>query len=157
MFIEYINEIYFFILFVSFVLLIFLSLEDIKEKKISRNLTLITLGILLIFHIVAFVFFEYLPSYESLLAVVLLGSPAILCVLITKEKALGMGDVYLFMIMGLIVGSQYLLYSLSLMVLSALLFVLFKYGNFKLKRKIPLVPFITFGILVTTLLKYLVL
>lgn len=157
MFFECIDTIYLFIVFLNLGFLIVLSWEDFKSKEISKNLTFLCLFLLLSFHIFSLFFYEYEISYQALLACLILGAPFLLCVLLTKEKALGMGDVYIFMIMGLLVGVQYLFFSLSLVVFSALAYSFFKYKKIGLKQKIPLVPFITFAIMVTTILRFFLL
>ena len=157
MMVENIEQIYFAVIFVSLICLLYLSSQDIKSKEISRNITLSLLFALFLFHAFAFLMYNYEISYQALLGCLVLGVPFLLCVLITKEKALGLGDVYIFMIMGLMVGLQSIFFALSFMVIAALSFSLIKNKKVSLKQKIPLVPFITFGIMMAFLFNYLLL
>jgi leader peptidase (prepilin peptidase) / N-methyltransferase len=155
MYIYYIEKIYLVLVFLSLAFLIYLSIQDIKSKTISRNLTLSLLFLLFIFNSLALLIYNSTFAHQALLGSLVLGGVFLLCVLITKERALGMGDVYLFMIMGMLVGLNQIFFSLAIMVLSALLFTFFKYKKIDFKQKIPLVPFITFGIFLTLLFSHL--
>ncbi len=146
---------YFALVFITLVSLAYLSWQDIKEQQISRNITLFTVFLALLFNSIALIFFDYEPAYQALLGGGILGFVFLSYLLLTKEKALGMGDVYLFMLMGLLVGLQNIFLSLAIMVFSALLYSVIKYKNLDLKQKIPLVPFITLGIFSTILVLYL--
>ncbi len=154
---EYIEQIFLFVVLTSILCLIYLSIQDLNTQKISRDITFFALFTLSAFHILALLVYGYEPSYDFLLGGVVLGFPFFLCVLITKEKSLGMGDVYLFIIMGLLVGYEFIFFALSITVLSALVFSVFKYKKLDLKQKIPFVPFISFGIILIVFLKYLLL
>ncbi len=146
------EKFYYTMTLICFLPLIYLSLEDIKKQQISRNITLFTVFFALSFHSLTLILYEYEPSYQALLGGLVLGVPFLACVLLTKEKALGMGDVYLFILMGILVGLENIYLSLSIMVFTALTFSLFKYKKLSLKQKIPLVPFITLGIFLSVLL-----
>jgi prepilin signal peptidase PulO-like enzyme (type II secretory pathway) len=149
------EKFYFVFVLITFVSLVYLSWQDIKEQQISRNITLFTTFFALLSNSIALMFFNYEPAYQALLGGGILGAVFLLYLLLTKEKALGMGDVFLFMIMGLLVGLQNIILSFSIMVFSALLYSVIKYKNVNLKQKIPLVPFITLGIFSTILILYL--
>ncbi len=146
---------YFALVFITLVSLTYLSWQDIKEQQISRNITLFTVFLALFFNSIALIFFEYKPAYQALLGGGFLGLIFLSYLLLTKEKALGMGDVYLFMLMGLLVGLQNIFLSLAIMAFSALLYSVIKHKNLCFKQKIPLVPFITLGIFSTILILYL--
>ena len=143
---------YFALIFISLISLTYLSWQDFKTQEISRNITVITVVLALIFNSVALVFYEYEPAYYALLAALILGVTFLLLLLITKEKSIGMGDVYLFILMGLLVGLQYIMLSLSIMVASALLYSMVKYKKIEFKQRVPLVPFISLGIFLTVIL-----
>ena len=143
---------YFALIFISLISLTYLSWQDFKTQEISRNITIITVVLALIFNSVALVFYEYEPAYYALLAALILGVTFLLLLLITKEKSIGMGDVYLFILMGLLVGLQYIMLSLSIMVASALLYSMVKYKKIEFKQRVPLVPFISLGIFLTVIL-----
>ena len=118
---------------ISFSLMIFLILLNIllyilnKEIQISNNWT-------------------YIP-YNNILGILILGSIFQSVVLISKEKALGQGDVRIALIVGSLVGSTYLIYWSYITVFSALIYGL--YISYKKKKfkdlKIPFVPFMVLG------------
>ncbi len=149
------ENLYYILIIICFFPLLYLSWQDIKSQEISRNVTLATVFFALAFNSVALIFYNYQPAYYALLAALILGTVFLLCLILTKEKSLGMGDVYLFILMGLLVGLQNLIFSLSIMVLGALLYSIIKYKKIHLKQKVPLVPFISLGIFLTFVLTQL--
>lgn len=93
-------------------------------------------------------------AYDNLLGALILGSLSQLIVLISKEKALGQGDVRMLLITGLLIGKNNLIVWGYLTVFSALAYgltIAIKKKKFK-NVKIPLLPFIVFSILITLLL-----
>ncbi len=68
-------------------------------------------------------------------------------VLITKGKGMGIGDVKLAFLMGLILGFPQILYALSFAFLTGALFggILIIFGKKKLKSQIPFGPFLVLG------------
>lgn len=145
---------YFFILLLSFLFFCYLSWQDIKTQQISRNLTILILLILVFYSLGNLFFFNYEKGFDSLLGGLTLGFFFLFCLIITKEKSIGLGDVYLIMVMGLLVGLQNIFFALSMVVFSALLFTIIRYRKIDLKQKIPLVPFITFGTFFVVIFEY---
>lgn len=91
----------------------------------------------------------YIP-FENLLAALILGSVSQLIVMVTKERALGQGDVRIGIIVGLIIGISNIIVWLYITVFSALVYSLYigiKRGKFK-GLKIPFVPFMILGVLI---------
>jgi prepilin signal peptidase PulO-like enzyme (type II secretory pathway) len=153
--IDYIEKIYLVLVIVSLSTLVYLSIQDFKSKTISRNITFLLLSVVFLFNSLTLLLYNYTFAYQALLGGLVLGAVFLICVLISKEKALGMGDVYLFMVMGMLVGLERIFFALSIMVLSALFFTFVKYKKINFKQRIPLVPFITIGIFLTVLFSYL--
>lgn len=145
---------YYILIIICFFSLLYLSWQDIKSQEISRNITLGTVFLALLFNSIALLFYESQQAYQSLLGGLFLGSGFLLCVLITREKSLGMGDVYLFLLMGLLVGLENIILSLAITVFSALTYSIFKFKKLDLKQKIPFVPFITLGIFSTIIIVF---
>ena len=143
---------YYALIIICFFSLLYLSWQDIKSQEISRNITLGIVFLALLFNLVALLFYENEQAYQSLLGGLFLGSGFLLCMIITKEKALGMGDVYLFLLMGLLVGLGNIILSLAITIFSALVYSVFKFKKLNLKQKIPFVPFITLGIFSTIII-----
>ncbi len=143
---------YYTLIIICFFSLLYLSWQDIKSQEISRNITLGIVFLALLFNLVALLFYENEQAYQSLLGGLFLGSGFLLCMIITKEKALGMGDVYLFLLMGLLVGLGNIILSLAITIFSALVYSVFKFKKLNLKQKIPFVPFITLGIFSTIII-----
>lgn len=89
-----------------------------------------------------------------MIGAIVLGSIFQLIVLISKEKALGQGDVRIALITGLLIGMSNLLEWGYITIFSALIYGLilaFKKKKFK-NLKIPLLPFMVLGILSVLLL-----
>jgi prepilin signal peptidase PulO-like enzyme (type II secretory pathway) len=110
----------------------------------------------MLFLIVITVILFFIPSYkdwayQKLLGAVILGSIFQLIVLLTKEKGLGQGDVRLAIISGILVGMDNLVPWLYITIFSALIYGLVlakKKKKFK-GLKIPFVPFMVLGIIIT--------
>jgi leader peptidase (prepilin peptidase)/N-methyltransferase len=92
--------------------------------------------------------------YQNMLSTLILGSIFQLIVLISKEKALGQGDVRIAIITGLLIGFNNLIYWAYIAVFSALIYGLLiasKRKKFK-NLKIPFVPFMVLGIITLILI-----
>jgi leader peptidase (prepilin peptidase)/N-methyltransferase len=149
---------------VTFLCFLFLAIEDYKRKEISASLAIALVLINIIYTLAVFltnssklillcnINFCNNP-YSSLLGALVLGLFSSLIVLFTKEKGMGMGDVFLFVIMGLVVGYEYVLLALSITVFFALLFSVIKNHGIKLRSQIALVPFIFLGTYIVFFLK----
>jgi prepilin signal peptidase PulO-like enzyme (type II secretory pathway) len=94
----------------------------------------------------------YTP-YSNMLGTLALGSIFQLVVLISKEKALGQGDVRIAIITGILIGITNLVYWLYITIFSALIYgLILAYRKKKFKGlKIPFVPFMVLGIIVLIL------
>lgn len=132
--------------------LVYLSISDIKSHEISFIVTLAAL----IFSVVYIIGLnllhlnDYLPDLgNALKGLFVAGGLSGLLVLLTKEKALGSGDIFLFSIMGISLGFSNLLFGFLLAIYSAVFYGIF----LAIKKKkfhgleVPLVPFISFGII----------
>ena len=148
------ESLYLFIILLVFLCLIYLSWQDIKTQEISKNITIFILLIVLFYNLANFFFFEDLTSYYSLVGGLVLGGFSLFCVLVTREKSLGLGDVYLLALLGLVVRLENILLALSILVFTALFFSLIRFRKIDLKKKIPLVPFISLSMLIVFLLDY---
>ena len=91
--------------------------------------------------------------YQNIIGTLTLGSIFQLIVLITKEKALGQGDVRIAIITGMIIGFNNLMFWGYITIFTALIYGFFL--SYKKKRfknlKLPLVPFMVLGILLMIL------
>jgi prepilin signal peptidase PulO-like enzyme (type II secretory pathway) len=97
--------------------------------------------------------FSYFP-YENLSLALMLGLIFLIIVLITKEKALGGGDIRLAIITGLLIGNSNSLPWLYITVFSAITYGLvigYKKGSLK-NLKIPFTPFMILGATVSLLI-----
>jgi prepilin signal peptidase PulO-like enzyme (type II secretory pathway) len=97
--------------------------------------------------------FSYIP-YNNLYAALLLGLPFFLTVLITKEKALGGGDIRIALISGFIIGSNNIQTWLYITIFSALIYgLILGYKKKSIKNlKIPFAPFMILGTVLSLLL-----
>lgn len=95
--------------------------------------------------------------YQNILSTLILGSTFQLIVLISKEKALGQGDVRIAIITGLLIGYPNLIIWTYITVFSALIYGLiigFKQKKFK-GLKIPFVPFMVLSAITILMLEIL--
>ncbi len=94
--------------------------------------------------------------YQNIMSTLILGSLFQLIVLISKEKALGQGDVRVAIITGFLIGLNSLMSWGYIMVFSALIYgFIIAYKKKKLKGlKIPLVPFMVLGIITLILITF---
>lgn len=156
------NISYFLTISLIFSCLIYLAYVDIKKMEVHNAISMALLLFLSIINIFLFFSKSELPlssswiyvAYDNLLGALILGSLSQLIVLISKEKALGQGDVRMLLITGLLIGKNNLIVWGYLTVFSALAYgltIAIKKKKFK-NVKIPLLPFIVFSILITLLL-----
>ena len=148
--------------------LICLAKYDLKHMEVHNVSSLSLLLFLFAFNIILFLVlgseFEYIlgnnfvySPYNNFLGALLLGSIFQLIVLVSKEKALGQGDVRIALITGLLIGYSNLMFWSYITVFSAIAYALF-IGKKKGKLKglhIPFVPFMILGILTVILIKIL--
>ncbi len=141
--------------------LVFLAYIDLKIMEVHNLTSLILLFFLSVLNIVLFLTkrditlangWQYI-AYDNIFAALILGSISQLIVLISKEKALGQGDVRMLLIAGLLVGKTNLMIWGYLIVFSALAYgVVIGIRKKKFKNvKIPLLPFIVLSIIITLL------
>ena len=136
----------------------FLAYFDFKNTQVHNILSFVLMIALVGVNISLFFLFKnsldikligdwiYNPYY-NMMGALILGSIFQLIVLVSKEKALGQGDVRIAIISGLLVGSINLTYWGYITVFSALaygLIVAYKKKKFKGLR-IPFVPFMVLG------------
>jgi prepilin signal peptidase PulO-like enzyme (type II secretory pathway) len=97
--------------------------------------------------------FSYIP-YNNLYAALLLGLPFFLTVLITKEKALGSGDIRIALISGFLIGRTNIMVWLYITIFSALIYgLILGYKKKSIKNlKIPFAPFMILGTVLSLLL-----
>ena len=148
-----------------FLVLTFLAYFDFKKMEVHNTTSLYLLISLAILNILLYLIFKdstgirvigewvYNP-YNNMIGAIVLGSIFQLIVLISKEKALGQGDVRIALITGLLIGMSNLLEWGYITIFSALIYGLiltFKKKKFK-SLKIPLLPFMVLGILSVLLL-----
>lgn len=133
---------------------IYLSFEDIRSQEIS----IVPLYVGLALNIAHQVYLLFAQNYvDGLSGGLILGCFFLLIVLITKEKGMGLGDVYLFILMGLLVGIKYIYWALLITIFGAIIFSLIKNKGLKQKSKISLVPFIFLGCYMILLIKQFIL
>jgi len=149
---------------VLFCSLAFLAYFDFKKMEVHKTLSfvlmlvLLTINVLLFFikgsHTEILVLNNWVFSpYQNIMSTLILGSLFQLIVLISKEKALGQGDVRIAIITGLLIGLNSLIYWAYITVFSALIFgliVAYKKKKFKGLR-IPFVPFMVLGCIIVLL------
>ena len=128
----------------------YIAYKDFKTMEID-NLTSLVLMLFNSDYCYSF-FYTFIQrwAYQKLLGAVILGSIFQLIVLLTK-KGLGQGDVRLAIISGILVGMDNLVPWLYITIFSALIYGLVlakKKKKFK-GLKIPFVPFMVLGIIIT--------
>ena len=117
------------------------SLEDIREKKITVNITLFSGIIGIVLHL----FFQNQSIYE-MLAGTLPGVGILFLNRLTKGK-IGMGDGIVFMLTGLYLGfgKNMILMFLSFVLAGVFALFLLIRGGDKGDEKMPLIPFLFLG------------
>lgn len=134
--------------------LVYLSISDIKSHEIPflASIAALVFSVVFIFiiNITNLNSGEILPDLSNAFKGLIVGGGlAALVVILSGEKALGMGDIILFGIMGVSVGLPNLLIAFLLAVYSATFYGVFlaiKNNKFR-GLEVPLVPFISFGII----------
>lgn len=132
--------------------------------EVHNSLSFVLLAFLLLLNIGIYILYgsegyvqisetwKYTP-YENFIAAIILGTLFLLTVLISKEKALGLGDVRIAIISGLLVSYGNLILWAYITVFSALIYGLLITKGKRMKGlKIPFVPFMVLGIFVIILL-----
>ncbi len=94
--------------------------------------------------------FSYIP-YDNFLLALILSIPFLLITLISKEKAIGLGDVRVAIIVGLLIGYSNAMMWVYITVFSTLLYGLIVGYKKKKKLKDIRIPFTPFMILATVL------
>lgn len=148
---------YFAILTLSFCLLTFLGYEDLKDKEISASLTYLLVAISVLYNLVLIIsqteFLwdgNYVSGIHNLLMGILAGLFIFLMVKVSKEKAIGVGDIFLFFIMGAFLGFNKFLFGFYITILTATVAALiYAVKKRTIKNiRIPFIPFIYFGIII---------
>ena len=96
--------------------------------------------------------FSYVP-YDNFLLALVLALIFLLIVVVSKEKAMGAGDIRIALIVGLLIGYNNVIVWLYITVFTALIYGLllgYKKKSFK-KLKIPFAPFMILGAIVSLL------
>jgi prepilin signal peptidase PulO-like enzyme (type II secretory pathway) len=137
--------------------LLYLSVYDIFTLSIPTRATLYTTLAAVVANVAALAFGYVLPGFTSglgeldnLLAGVVAGGLIWVIIIITKQRGMGLGDIYIALLIGLLLGWPGIVTAFYVMLLSAtgfgLLWALY-IGKFK-GLQVPLVPFMTLGYLV---------
>ena len=131
------------------------------DNWVSLSLLLFLLAINLLLHfflapevgLVVSEKFSYIP-YHNFYTALVLGLPFFLTVLISKEKALGSGDIRIALISGFLIGSNNIRTWLYITVFCALTYgLILGYKKKKFKGlKIPFAPFMILGTVVSLLM-----
>lgn len=144
-----------------FSFLLFLAYYDFKYMEVHNLISFILMILLVLLNILLYIFnkeihisnnWTYIP-YNNILAILILGSIFQSIVLISKEKALGQGDVRIAIIVGSLIGYTYLIHWSYITVFTALAYGIslsIKKKKFKGLR-IPFVPFMVLGTLLLIL------
>lgn len=136
-----------FYIWIVLIILFILSYYDILYHEIPKNLVHILIGI----SILIFIFFNL--NINSFLLTSFIISFIFLLTLIMK-KSFGLGDILVLLSLGLISDYKTYLILFWLSIFSALLYSVF-YSLTKKKKlkglKIPMIPFITFGFLLSSI------
>lgn len=145
----------FFLLLPLFGSLIYLAYYDFKKMEVHPKLSLSLISVLGIVNIILFIFQrDSGVGYDNLFGAITLGAIFQLIVLLTKERGLGQGDVRIAIICGILVGFSNLISWLYITIFSSLFFgivVAIKKKKFR-GLKIPFVPFMVLGIIVTVVI-----
>lgn len=146
--------------FISFVLLFsflfFSAAIDYFENIIPNSLVLYGLGVFVVTTLIN-VFVNNISFKESLLASAFGGigiGGILLIIALIAKSALGMGDVKLFFVIGLVLGLQdtYYVLLVSIIIMAVVSIVLLILKKVSRKTKIPMAPFVALGFLVCVIL-----
>ncbi len=154
-----------FLILILFTYLIYLAIYDIKTMEIPYGITVKMLIILVALNIFLITAFgtesnielwngNFYSPLNNLIGGAIAATAIALIVLITKEKAMGEGDIYIAAIMGLILGGSKLIAGLYITIITAMIFSILyaiKIRRYKNVR-IPFIPFLVLGTIATVLL-----
>lgn len=135
------------------------SYIDIKERIIPNKIILSLFAIR-----IGFLAYELVIAFDSLKLVLvspllgmIIGGGIILLAMLISRKSIGMGDVKLFAIIGLFVGSKSIIPTLFCTFFFSAMFglILLFFKKAKIKDTMPMAPFATAGILVNFVLSYI--
>jgi len=141
-------------LWLIFSFLIIIFVYDLKHYSIPNIIVLPAIVLSLFFDIYLWLstgqFFIFL---SSIIAMIIAGGFFLILVLISKEKWMGMGDVFMGMLMGLILGTPQIFVALFFAfligaIISIILLILKKK---KMKSEIPFGPFLVLGTIIALL------
>lgn len=158
------NLLFYIVIVAIFLALTFLAYFDFKKMEVHSTLSLALMLLLFASNLSLFLVlgseegikinnWVYIP-YQNFLSTLILGSLFQLTVLLSKEKALGQGDVRIAIIVGLLIGYNNIIYWSYITVFSALfygLIIAYKKKKFK-GLKIPFVPFMVLGTMIIILI-----
>jgi len=158
------NLLFYIVIVAIFLALTFLAYFDFKKMEVHSTLSLALMLLLFASNLSIFLAlgseegikinnWVYIP-YQNFLSTLILGSLFQLTVLLSKEKALGQGDVRIAIIVGLLIGYNNIIYWSYITVFSALfygLIIAYKKKKFK-GLKIPFVPFMVLGTMIVILI-----
>jgi prepilin signal peptidase PulO-like enzyme (type II secretory pathway) len=148
--------------FIAFIVLglvlIYVAANDVIDMTIPIYPIYFLIGVFVIFNLILIISGNskvellsdiYYYPLQNFIAAVVLGISSYALVYFSKENALGEGDVWLLILMGFILGTDKLILGMYLVLFSAAIFgILIAFKQKKLKGvRMPLVPFIVFGIL----------
>ena len=152
------------ILTITLFILFYTSYLDFKTMEIDNWVSLSLILLLLTVNLFLYFFlnpevglvisdkFSYVP-YDNFLLALVLALIFLLIVVVSKEKAMGAGDIRIALIVGLLIGYNNVIVWLYITVFTALIYGLllgYKKKNFK-KLKIPFAPFMILGAIVSLL------
>lgn len=153
------------VIVIIFLLLSYIAYIDLKTMEIDNKLSLILMLSILAINLFLYFFldqetgliisdnFSYIP-YNNFFLALFLALIFLLVVLVSKEKAMGAGDIRLAIIVGLLIGKSNLIPWLYITIFSAIIYGLLL-GNKKKKfkrLKIPFAPFMILGAIVSLLI-----
>lgn len=159
------NTLFYSISTILFILLSYIAYKDFKSMEIDNlgslvlMLSLLTLNLLLYFGeykesgILINDNFTFIP-YENIYLALVLGLTSFLIVLLTKEKAMGSGDIRIGIIIGLLIGRNNGVLWLYITIFSSLIYSLIVgYRKKSLKKlRIPFAPFMILGAILSILI-----
>lgn len=154
-------------LFIVVECMMYLSIFDIEFFEVPNRFSLFFLGFLILTDISLLYFTKfngsiylwenhYFYPFSNLIAGGIAGFLIFLLVFFTKERGMGSGDIRIAAMMGLLLGLQKIVIGFYATIISACILSLMY--SWYLKRfkgvKIPFVPFIVFGTLITLILSH---
>lgn len=144
-----------------FCVLAFLAYYDFVKMEVHSSVSFVLMIALVLLNVLLYLLkldiqvingWVYSP-YQNILSILFLGTLFQLIVLISKEKALGQGDVRMAIIVGSLIGFSNLIYWSYITIFSALIYGI--YISYKKKKfrglRIPFVPFMVLGTVIMIL------